>query len=411
MKTSMKIYPNQRKKSTKNSKIPFYLRIIHNGKKSEARLNVSEISEEYLKKWSQETQRFNMKLSREIESIRLLNNKFQFFENRFNLLLNSQTKIDFPSKLRNYILERDEFSNNKEVISFYNILNNHFKKRILTDQELSIGTKKNKRKALNHLQNFLSFKNMIESTEKEFNAHDFLDYLISNHGNKKPMKKVSAKAIIKDIKTLINDLIRRKELSINPFLGQTIKIKHQIQPTLTPSEFCAIRDFNCSSKLMVYKDLFLVMCYTGLSYTDIQDLEPRKIKDGEIEIQRNKSSIITRQYLPKQALNIFKKYSNHIETNIYNRVIPKRSLDKMNLNLKLISAKCSIEHNLSTKYARRFFRASLNKADIREPNLVKTMMGHSIHKDMDKHYLFVDNKMLLEAKEKLELYFNNLSTN
>jgi len=352
-----------------------------------------------------------MKLSREIESIRLLNNKFQFFENRFNLLLNSQTKIDFPYQLRNYILERDEFSNNKEVISFYNILNNHFKKRILTDQELSIGTKKNKRKALNHLQNFFSSRNMIESTEKEFNAHDFLDYLISNQGNKKPMKKVSAKAIIKDIKTLINDLIRRKELSINPFLGQTIKIKHQIQPTLTPSEFCAIRDFSCNSKLMIYKDLFLVMCYTGLSYTDIQDLEPRKIEDGEIEIQRNKSSIITRQYLPKQALNIFKKYSNHIETNIYNRVIPKRSLDKMNLNLKLISAKCSIEHNLSTKYARRFFRASLNKADIREPNLVKTMMGHSIHKDMDKHYLFVDNKMLLEAKEKLELYFKNLSTN
>ena len=115
MKTSMKIYTNQRKKSTKNSKIPFYLRIIHNGKKSEARLNVSEISEEYLKKWSQETQRFNMKLSREIESIRLLNNKFQFFENRFNLLLNSQTNIDFPSQLRNYILERDEFSKNKEV--------------------------------------------------------------------------------------------------------------------------------------------------------------------------------------------------------------------------------------------------------------------------------------------------------
>ena len=50
MKTSMKIYPNKGKKSTKKSKIPFYLRIIHNGKKSEARLNVSKISEEYLKK-------------------------------------------------------------------------------------------------------------------------------------------------------------------------------------------------------------------------------------------------------------------------------------------------------------------------------------------------------------------------
>ena len=80
------------------------------------------------------------------------------------------------------------FLKTKKVISFYNKLNNHFKKRILTDQELSIGTKKNKQKALNHLQN-LNFKNKIESTEKEFKAHDFLDYLISNYGNKKPMKK------------------------------------------------------------------------------------------------------------------------------------------------------------------------------------------------------------------------------
>ena len=404
----MKIYPNKIKKSSKNGKIPFYLRIIHHGKKSEARLNVSEINEELLSKWSQETQRFNIRLSRESENIKLLNNKFQSFENKFDQLLNSKSSLSTPKKMINSILEREEFSKNTEIKSFYNKLNNYFIKRILTDKELSFGTKKNKQKALNHLQSFLKFKDLTDVSEQEFKAHEFLDYLVTGYQNKKPMKRVSAKAIIKDIKTIVNALIRRKEMSINPFIGQTIKINHKIQPTLSGSEFCSIRDLSCKSKLMVYKDLFLVMCYTGLSYTDIQDLEPRTVKEGELEIQRNKSSIITRQCLPKQAIDIFNKYSDSLESQINNRALPKRSLDKMNLNLKIISAKCSIENDLSTKYARRFFRTALNKADVREPNVVKTMMGHSIHKDMDKHYLYVSSEMLIEAKEKIELYFDNL---
>ena len=38
MKTSIKIYPNKGKKSLKNGKTPFYLRVVHNGLKSEARI-------------------------------------------------------------------------------------------------------------------------------------------------------------------------------------------------------------------------------------------------------------------------------------------------------------------------------------------------------------------------------------
>ena len=50
MKTSIKIYPNKWKKSSRNGKTPFYLRVVHNGLKSQARLNVSEINDDYLKK-------------------------------------------------------------------------------------------------------------------------------------------------------------------------------------------------------------------------------------------------------------------------------------------------------------------------------------------------------------------------
>lgn len=412
MKTSIKIYPNKGKKSTKNSKTPFYLRVIHYGKKSEARLNVSDVTEEQLKNWSQETQRFSLKLSRQIESIRLINNKFQAIENKFDELLNSEIQITSPSQVKDILLERGKFSKEKSSVTFYKLMNNHVEKVIMRDSEISAGTKKNKNKALKHLFHFLQESKYLDIKAEEFDelkADDFLRYLTDEIDGRARMKKVSAKAIIKEIKTLINALIKQKKILKNPFNGQVIKVKHQIKPTLTEKEFLAIKNLNCSEKLTVYKDLFLVMCYTGLSYTDLQDLTVQSIEQKEITIQRNKSSVITRQHLPKQVLDIFTIYSNYSECEITKMALPKRSLDKMNLNLKLIGALSNLPHDLTTKFARRFFRSSLNKAGIYEPHLVKSLMGHSVQKDMDKHYLYISDEMLIEAKQKLESYFKRIN--
>ena len=414
MKTSIKIYPNKGKKSSKNGKTPFYLRVVHNSLKSEARLNVSEINDDYLKKWSQETQRFSSKISREIESIRLLNNKFQTFENKLDELLNSEITITSSSQVRDYILGRGKFCKDETLKSFYPLMNNYFEKRIRRDSEISAGTKKNKKKALNHLLNFLKQINSIDIKEKEFDeskADDFLNYLTSSTRTKVGMKKVSAKAIIKELKTIINALIRLKKLSKNPFSNQTIKVTHQIHHTLTEKEFLSIQSLNCSDKLDVYRDLFLMMCYTGLSFVDLKDLTNKLLEQGEITIQRNKSSVIVRQHFPKQVILLLTKYSEFAECEITKKALPKRSLEKINLNLKLIGAMCNIEHQLTTKYARRFFRSSLNKAGICEPHIVKTLMGHSVHKDIDKHYLYVSDEMLIEAKQKLDLYFDKLINN
>ena len=63
MRTSMKIYPEMRKKSKKDNLIPFYLRIIHNGIKSEGRLNPNTaVSEKSLKYWHQPTQQFSKEI-------------------------------------------------------------------------------------------------------------------------------------------------------------------------------------------------------------------------------------------------------------------------------------------------------------------------------------------------------------
>ena len=60
MKTSLKIYPEWRKKSKKDGLIPFYLRVIKNGIKSEGRIYLLDaVSEKTLRNWHQPTSQFS----------------------------------------------------------------------------------------------------------------------------------------------------------------------------------------------------------------------------------------------------------------------------------------------------------------------------------------------------------------
>ena len=139
-------------------------------------------------------------------------------------------------------------------------------------------------------------------------------------------------------------------------------------------------------------------------------LKPRSVDLGKLNINRTKSSIFTRQHLSANAVDIVKRYVDSYESKINDSVLPKKSLDKMNLNLKLIGAKAGLSCELSTKYARRFFRQSLYNSNINERLLVRAMMGHSIDSEIDGHYLHVTERMLEEAKVKLDSYFNLLNS-
>ena len=126
---------------------------------------------------------------------------------------------------------------------------------------------------------------------------------------------------------------------------------------------------------------------------------------GMIELNRKKSNVGTRQFLTLQSLQIIKTYFKQIPEQ---RILPKRSLDKTNLNLKLIAAKACIDFPLTTYTARRFFRQSIYEAGVVEGLVVKSLMGHTNTNDIDSHYFNVSDSVLLEAKVKLESHFKNI---
>ena len=306
--------------------------------------------------------------------------------------------------------------NPKTILTLISVIENYFENHIQDQNQFAKGTIRNKQKAINHLKNYLRVEKSLSISIEDFDKihlQSFIVYLLK--GDEKTsfngMKKISASAIHKELKTIFNGLIDLGTIVNSPFNSTRVKFKKETQPLLTESEFKKILnlDVSISPKLTIYKDIFIFLCYTGLSYIDLLNLNPRETEGYKLNITRTKTDVFIRQHITEKACEIIDRYKNNFECKLNNSVLPKKSLDKMNLNLKLIGAKAGVSVQLSTKYARRFFRQSLNNAEINERLLVRSMMGHSIASEIDGHYLHITEKMLGDAKTKLDLYFSKLN--
>lgn len=408
MSSSIKFIINKCKKSKRDNRYPIYLRVFHNSIKSEGSLDLTRVDETDLKYWIEASQRFDSK-QKKFESYNL---SFNEIENEFHHFLrehrNDLYKIS-PKDIRDHLLNR-----NKPIEDAYLIdaISDWYTKEVLVDRDKARGTKKNYKKSLNHFSRFLELSRLKQLHIHEFkreHANKFMSYLKQpdNKTGKVALKGQSVNSVIKNIKPFFVKLQQEEIIMVNPFDGVRAMEKIIHKPRLTKVDFKRITELDLSQdpKLDVYRDLFLFLCYTGLSYCDATNLRYEDIKNGYIQLHRKKSKVFTKQFLTKQCKGIILKYDGTIPEN---RILPKRSLDKLNLNLKLIAVKSEISYNVTSYSARRFFRQSIYEAGIRESLVVKTLMGHTRSKDMDSHYLFIDNTILKTVKKKLQKHFKKL---
>lgn len=409
MGTTLKFYINKAKQGRRDRRYPIYLRIIHDLKKSEGRISLTPISESDTQYWITDSQRFANN-QKKFQSFNILLNKL---ENEFhNYLRDNLTEMNCisPHDIRDHLLSR----NKSEVVTTKKAINDFYNNVILHCQDKAPGTKRNYKKSINHFNNFLKyygFEHLIIKDFKRKHASLFIDYLKTPipELDKIGLNGQSVSSIIKNIKPAFNKLLIEEKIITNPFLGIKTPYKRTEKPRLTNKQFKKIVKLNLSENhtLDVYRDMFLFLCYTGLSYCDAQDIQNNELASGYIELNRKKSNVRTKQFLTKQSLILIDKYKYLIPEE---RVLPKRSLDKMNLNLKLIAAKTGINFSLSTYTARRFFRQSISESGINEGLVVKTLMGHTIVNDIDSHYFYVSDAILIKAKKKLEKHFKKISS-
>jgi len=407
MGTTRKFHIKKPKQIEDNKRYPLYLRIVHNRKKSEGKISTINISGKDIKYWNEDMQRFSSKQKHLLEHNILLNE----IENEFHNYLRSRiTKMGevTPHQIIDYLLSREKDEN----ITVVKAANEFYDKDISPDVDKAPGTKRNYKKSINHLCNFLEYKKLNRLNVKEFkklHVSKFIQYLKTPipKQDKIGMNSQSVNSIVKNVKPIFNKLLFEERITANPFIGVKVPFKKADKPRLTNEYFIKIAklDLSKNSTLEVYRDIFLFLCYTGLSYCDATDLTYSDIKNGVIDLKRKKSKVQTKQFLTKQIVQIIEKYDGKTPED---RILPKRSLDKMNLNLKLIAAKTGIDFSLSTYAARRFFRQSIFEAGIRESLVIKSLMGHTSSSDIDSHYFNVSDDILKDAKKKLQKQFKKL---
>lgn len=409
MKTSITYYPNKQKQSKRTGKVPLYARVYFNSLKAEERLN-AEVAEKDIAKWDSMSMRFS---DRTIAANKILNSLDKRFEEF--LIINASSLSKFhPRQIIDYVLGRETERRKEVKVTCY--LDDYFTKVVLPNSELSAGTIRNYRKSINHLKAFLKLNGIEDLLLSELDNSTtlkFKDYLQSAEPSihKKAMTEVSASSVLKNFKPLFNRAIDEGHLEKNPFKALKLKHKSPRRDRLNINQVKALCDLDLSRfpAQKAYRDIFLFCVFTGLAYKDAIslkgiNLEERKDGSFKLHIKRSKTDIQTECFLVTQAIRIVKHYKEARENQITGLVLPKRSNEKLNVQLKILAEMVNIPINLSSHIARHTHRQLLSEAGIEDRGVIKRMMGHSGSGDIDSVYYSITESRLREAKQKFEKF-------
>lgn len=411
-KVKIVFYLNTQKIRKKTKQIPIYLRIRRERTKVEICLDVA-VHFDDMKYWDDINERLDTKdneVNKRLEDIR---DDFKGLQYRF--------KEEFPRMTPAQIKEKlfpSQHPTTAETILALNYMEDHLTGTVKPNKNISDGTKRNYRKAINHLTAYLNYINQAKVTISGFSpaiAFGFYDYLqrdIISLG-KTGMSDVSASSITIKIKAIFERAVDIELIHKNPFKKLRMQTKSPKKAELNVDEINALIkiDLSQAPKLDIYRDLFLFSAFTGMAYSDVYNLKKTDIKEenGELTILKNrqKTDEPIQQVLVKQAVAIIKKYDHHIETLPESRVFPKRHLNNVNENLKLLQAKALIAKNLSTHIARHTCNQLLRDLGSINSDVINKMLGWSNNKEgSSRFYSRVNFQRLLDAKTKFENFLN-----
>ncbi|MFY0624857.1 MAG: site-specific integrase [Reichenbachiella sp.] len=363
-----------RSSRSKNDLLPIYLRITVNGKRAEIS------TKEYVQKnkWNKDKGR----MIGQSEAARNLNHRLDTWEHKakeaYNQLLRDDKRIS-AQVIKNKVLGITEGSN--DLLPFFDAQEKEVQSKIGIDY--STGTHKNYVATGKHLKSFLEkkFKSRV-ITLKDLN-YDFIDkfetYLKLEIGN----SNNGAIKHIQRLKKVVHVAMKRGLLTANPFAAYSVKIEKVNREFLTEDELQIISTQDLTSPtLHKVRDLFIFICYTGLSYSDLADLkEDNLIKgiDGGLwlVIERNKTSVVTRIPLLEPALEILDKYKNRPDAQNQEKLLPVMSNQKMNKYLKEIATICKIHKPVTCHIGRHTFATTITLSNSIPIETVSQMLGHT----------------------------------
>lgn len=208
----------------------------------------------------------------------------------------------------------------------------------------------------------------------------------------------------KNLKSIVNYSIMHGLVEKNPFTGYKTPYEIKEKVYLTKEEVKKIAEKRLPVyRLELVRDLFIVQCYTGLSFTDMSKLTGANVKagvDGDrwIFLYRTKTNIRSSIPLLPQAEAVMKKYSPDYENKQGEPLLPCYSNQKFNSYLKEIADLCGIAKPLASHVGRRTFATTVALATGVSIETISKMLGHSSTKITHQYAVVTDFKISEETR-------------
>lgn len=279
-------------------------------------------------------------------------------------------------------LERQLHAKNENVknILFVEWVRNAIQER----KDLQESTKKSQRKIINLLKEFGRIKYFNELTPA--NVH-LLDKWLHDKG----LKQSTCWSYHKVMKIYIHEAMRLELIDRDPYSGFRIsKGVCAEERFLTSEEVTRIEQSEMPNEsLTKVKDLFLFQCYTGLSYSDLMEIDISDIRQeggiNYIKGKRKKTGVVYTFALVPMAMDILEKYKGKL---------PRYSNYQYNMRLKIVADYAGIDKPIASHWGRRTCATMLlNKGMGIE--VVSKVLGHADIKVTQESYAKLIDKTVI----------------
>lgn len=218
----------------------------------------------------------------------------------------------------------------------------------------------------------------------------FFNYLLTKVSNNTAISRA------KHLNTVLLYCRDEGYINANPFKVKFKKEKLEYHP-LTKEDLQRLRTKQIENKrLNSVRDLFILQCHTGLSYSDLATLTRDDVKGDVIIKNRQKTKI--QSVIP--LLNIAKEILEK-----YDYTLPILSNQKYNSYLKEIGDICGIEQELHTHLARHTMATICINHGI-DVNVIAKILGHSTTKTTLSVYAHLMTDTVSKEKDRLNDIFD-----
>lgn len=252
------------------------------------------------------------------------------------------------------------------------------------------------------VEEYSGTKTTFKQVDKKF-CTGFIDYLktarnrnLNNQIKDNLISENTAVGYMKKFETVLNSAIADEIINTNPFKQikpENKPHKHKTEIIyLTLDEVKTLENTDCLSPII--KQAFLFSCYTGLRFSDVQNLTWDKLQkdnNGGTFINYIQKKTGKQEYLPipGKAVEFLPKEAWGKNTG---RVFYLPSGGYTNLQLKTWAALAGLQKHLSFHVARHTYATLLLSLGAPIETISKNL-GHSEIKTTQAHYAAIENKL------------------